>query len=146
MTTTTPTFSTRQGLSTRKKVLWLVGLLLALLCGPYIAVYLQYGGIPDKFFNFPATTADGQKPAPTLFMTVGITIVFIAALLLLLFPRLFGFKKAPPVARTAKRKARATLPPWFWVGLIASAGTLVFTGMHIRKPVWLNDWALLPLW
>ncbi|HXB08707.1 MAG TPA: hypothetical protein VNW04_16360, partial [Puia sp.] len=62
-------------ISLQKKVLVLVGLLLALLAGPYLAVYWQYGGIPDRFFNFPATSPGNPKPGPTLFMTIGIIIV-----------------------------------------------------------------------
>jgi hypothetical protein len=133
-------------ISLQKKVLVLVGLLLALLAGPYLAVYWQYGGIPDRFFNFPATSPGNPKPGPTLFMTIGILIVFVAALLLLIVPQLFGFKKAPPHAKAAKKKGRAALPPWFYIGLAASGGTLVFTSLHLRHPLWLNDWSLLPLW
>jgi hypothetical protein len=141
------TIATRQSkLSLQRKVLILIGLLLALIVGPYIAVYWQYGAIPDRFFNFPATSPGNPKPAPTLFMTIGITVVFLAALLLLIAPRIYGFKKPHPAARSARTKARAGLPPWFWIGLAASAGTLVFTSLHLRRPVWLNDWALLPLW
>jgi len=143
-TPTTAALSAKGGV--RKKVLILIGLLLGLLYGPYIAVYLQYGSIPDRFFNFPATSPGNPKPAPTLFMTIGISIVFIAALLLLIAPRLYGFKKAPVHAKTARKKARAGLPPWFYIGLVASAGTLVFTSLHLSRPVWLNNWSLLPLW
>jgi hypothetical protein len=144
MASTTTTLHPK--LTLRKKVLVLIGLLLALLYGPYIAVYLQFGGIPDRFFNFPATTPGNPKPASTLLMTIGISLVFIAALLLLIFPRLYGFKLAPPIAKVARRKVRAGLPPWFFIGLAAFAGTLVFTSLHLRRPLWLNDWSLLPLW
>jgi hypothetical protein len=144
MSTTTATI--QPTLSLRKKALILIGLLIAQLAGPYLAVYLKFGGIPDKFFNFPATTPGDPKPAPTLIMTIGIILVFVAALLLLIFPRIYGFKKAPPVAMAARRKGRAGLPPWFYFGLVASAGTLVFTGLHVSHPLWLNDWSLLPLW
>jgi len=148
---TTPTLPTvtpitTPGLTTQKRALAIIGILLALLAGPYITLYCKYGGIPDKFFNFPATTAGDTKPAPTLFMTVGISVVFLVVIALLLFPRLFGFKKVPPIAKAAKKKAHAHLPVWFFVGLVLSAGTLVFTSLHLRSPVWLNDWALLPLW
>jgi len=144
MAATTTTLQPR--LSLRRKVLILIGLLLALLYGPYIAVYIQYGGIPDRFFNFPATSPGSPKPAPTLFMTLGISLVFIAALLLLIFPRIYGFKKAHPAAKAARKKARAGLPPWFFIGLVASAGTLIFTLLRLPHPLWLNDWQLLPLW
>src|ERR1700759_5186546 len=102
---TTPA-PTHPPLSVRRKALILIGLLIAQLAGPYIAVYIKYGGIPDKFFNFPATTPGDPKPAPTLIMTIGIILVFVAALLLLIFPRIYGFKKAPPVAKAARRKGR----------------------------------------
>ncbi|GGB23446.1 hypothetical protein [Puia dinghuensis] len=146
MSTTTLSYVGAHKLTLQQRVLCLIGLLLALLFGPYIAVYFKDGGIPDKFFNFPATTPGDVKPAPTLIMTVGISVLFIATMLLLIVPRLFGFKKPPPIARAAKRKARATLPSWFYIGGIAFAGTVVFTTLHLQRPVWLNDWSLLPLW
>lgn len=145
-TTTTTTLAAADAIPVRKKVFYLVSTLLALLCGPYIAICIKYHGIPDKFFTFPATSPGEIKPGATLFMTVGIALVFIAAMLLLLLPRLYGFKKAPPIAKAAKRKGRAGLPSWFWIGGIASLGTLVFTCLHVSKPAWLNNWALLPLW
>src|SRR5258708_16241714 len=128
-----------------KKALILIGLLMGLLLGPYIAVYIQYGGIPDRFFNFPAISPGNPKPAPTLIMTVGISIVFIAALLLLIVPRLFGFKKTPPVAKLARRKTRAGLPPWFFIGGGAPAGTLLFFPLPLPPPPPLHHWSLPPL-
>jgi hypothetical protein len=142
--TTTATIPKQKSL--QKKVLILIGILLALLAGPYLAVYFQHGSIPDKFFNFPATTPGDPKPGPTLIMTVGIILVFAAALLLLIVPRLFGFKKVPPIAKAAKRKAHVALPSWFYIGLLACGGTLIFTTLHLPRPHWLNNWQLLPLW
>jgi hypothetical protein len=130
-------------LTKQKKVLYLILTLLILFYAPYISVYVANGSIPKDYFHFPPTDPPPTKAGYNLYAFILIAIVFIAVVLLLVYPKLFGFKK---IRSERKIIRRAHLPYWFWIGLVAwLAALIMFTGKY-NHPAWLLDWGLLPLW
>src|SRR5580692_8702138 len=125
-------------MTTQKKVLYLLITLAGLFYAPYIALYLKMGEIPPNFFNFPATKAN-EKPDPIPLITVIFAVTFIAVLLFLFFPRIFGFKK--PLAHMRKvNQTKAKLPIWFYIGCVLSMGIVILFLLKMDHPKWLFDW------
>lgn len=129
-------------MSQSRKVAYLLLTFVVIFFTPYIALYIKCGGIPEGFFHFPATKAS-PKPGNNVLVIVITTLLFIAFLLLLFIPQLFGFKKPLPYESTVKK---VRLPSWFWIGLVLWSTILVLFIGKFSQPKWVMDWALLPLW
>lgn len=130
--------------SQSKKVYYLLITLTALVLIPYIALYIARGDIPRDFFHFPATEPK-PKPGPNNVVIFSTIILFVLFLLLLFFPKFFGFKKADEVGINIQNN-KIKIPIWFWIGLISCLTVLIVFIIKTNRPKWLTDWALLPLW
>ena len=132
--------------SLRKKVFYLVIVILAIFFTPYIAEYFQNTphGIPKEFFAYPPSKPrDDHRPGPNLFFNIISSVVFIGIILFLIFPQWFGFKKHP---KRLKAVNKVPFPIWFWIGLVLWVGTLLFSIVKFSEPKWLINWELIPLW
>lgn len=127
-------------MSSRWGLLWPLLLLIVL---PLAASWFAYPGthLPPGFGVFPPVFVE---PPPGFDMTVFLVVLLAEAVvvLLLLFPRLFGFKPATP----APMPAPARLPPWFWLG---AAATGFFWWLMWARVTPFGDlvyYAFTPLW
>lgn len=129
-------------MSKSRRVGYLLLTLTALFYTPYFALIISKGKIPEGFFSFPATDPTA-KPGENYLVIIITSLLFLAFLLLMFFPRLFGFKRVPlpPV-----KQERARLPWWFWLGLVLWGGIIVLFAGKFSEPKWIMNWALLPLW
>lgn len=129
-------------MSTSRKVGYLLLTMIIIFFTPYIALLIKEGEIPPGFFHFPAVEAT-PKPGFNYLVVVITSLLFGAFLLLLLVPRLFGFKKnSTPV----QRPPRVKLPSWFWIGLVLWGMIMIMFWAKLTGPKWIINWALLPLW
>jgi hypothetical protein len=103
---------------------------------------MRFGGYPPGYGDFPARKG---PPVPGFDPTVFWVFVGIEILLALffLFPRLFGFKKSPPVPTSGPR---APLPPWFWVGAVISAVCLMIFWGGLPRIDALDPFMNVPIW
>jgi hypothetical protein len=135
----------------RRKILWIIISLAAIVLVPLIALIIKYKGIPDDFFIYPPLAAIGTKSEPAMAFNICVFIIFgLVAILLIypraycfIFPKHFCFKKvkAEPVA-----VKKVKFPIWFWIGLFSWVATTVLLWGKFSQPRWIIEWALLPLW
>ena len=122
-------------------VLVVIGLIFLL---PYLGSLIHNAGVfPPDFFAYPPLTAP-TKPGFNLWIFIAMAVVCFIFVLIYIFPRLFGFRNvvaAPAPAPTGTPR----LPLWFWLGLIMWGGTLFVMWMHYSSPLWLINWADIPL-
>jgi len=105
---------TQKSMSEEKKARMLIVSLASLFALPYIGAYLKYGGnFPADMFVYPAT-APLHKASFNVYVFGAIALCFIGAVLLYVYPKLFGFKKVEPHVRPFAEKKG--LPSWFWIG------------------------------
>lgn len=128
---------------TTKKFFYLIMTLVAIVYVPYIGAYIAEEGSLTEYFKFPPLKAPEDKHGYNLFVTICVAVISFVLILLYVFPRLFGFKKAPREENVPFTKTR--LPYWFWVGLITWAVTLIFLTAKFNEPKWFLNWALVPL-
>jgi len=135
----------------RRKVLWIIIALGAIVYVPLISLVIKNKGIPDNYFTYPPLAEIGTKSEPSMVFNVCVSILFILVLILLLYPKaycyIFGkyfcFERFPGPDRDVPR---VKLPFWFWIGLLVTSGTTVLLWGKFSEPRWLVQWALLPLW
>ena len=127
-------------MSTNRKVFFLLLTLGAILIAPNVTYYLT-GNSPQQI-QFPPLQPH-PKAGFNWVVTIIISLLFVSTLLLLLVPRVYGFKKMPPDDQVVNSKTR--LPLWFWIGLVLWLGPLISLCMKSAEPKWLLDWAVLPL-
>jgi hypothetical protein len=130
-------------MSTNRKVLYLLLTLAGIIFVPYWASYFSKDIAEETKFDFPPPVPP-PKAGFDLPHCIGIGLVFLAALLLFLYPKIYGFKKcSPDVIQPASKGIR--LPVWFWVGLALWGGSLAALIAQWSEPRWLINWAVLPL-
>ncbi len=140
--------------SAPKKVFYLLLAFFGLVITPYIGAYIHVSGVFDKhYFDFPPLSAEliykDQTPANGGFSwTVfwGVMVIAFLTLLLYVFPRLFGFKAPPAVAKPPAPRPRVPFPTWFWAGTAVWAVTAIFLAGHFTSPKWFLNWAYIPLY
>ena len=136
-------------MSPQRKLLYLLGTLAATFFLPLLGLYYFYGKIPDEFFHFPATAPPVEgKPGPNIVAIIITLLFWLAYILLIFFPRIYGFKKAElkDTETTIKHDQKFPLPAWFWVGLVLWGGIMFVFYAKVSTPKILVDWALVPLW
>ncbi|WP_143708911.1 hypothetical protein [[Flexibacter] sp. ATCC 35208] len=130
-------------MSHSRKVGYLLLTLVIIFYTPYVALLLREGGeLPPDFFYFPAKVAT-VKPDKNYLVIVITSLLFIAYLLLVFFPRIYGIR---PATTPPPRPPKTRLPWWFWLGLILWGAIIVIFAAKLSGPKWLLNWALLPLW
>ncbi|RYG54670.1 MAG: hypothetical protein EOO01_00880 [Chitinophagaceae bacterium] len=135
-------------MSPQRKVLYLLLSMAAAFFTPLIGLYVIQGKIPENYFHFPATDAP-EKAGPNTVAIVITCLFWLAYLLLIFFPRIYGFKKVEHTLVQAETKAQISsngFPLWFWIGLFLWGGVMLVFLAKISSPKPLVDWALVPLW
>ena len=130
-------------MSLNKKILFVMLTIGGIAFLPYAGAIVCFGPtLPNNYFAYPPLTVPPKAGfSEVVFITVA--ILFGLAILLYIFPRLFGFKKFIEDHVTAPPKA--SFPIWAWIGLLMWGGTLFVLWMHFTGPGWLLRWADLPL-
>ncbi len=117
---------------------------------PIIGSTLKWGGPPPGYGIFPTQkAAKGLGFSEVYFIfAVSVAVVILA---FLLFPRLFGFKKATKDKQLqdtigSEGQPRVSFPPWFWpsIVILAVSWFLMWWGGGILEP--LVHYAFVPLW
>ncbi len=130
-------------MSTSRKVGILFLTMIAIFYTPYFGLLIKKKGkIPPDFFHFPSIEAVDKPGLHWLAITIA-SALFLLLLLVLAFPRLFGFKKDTTAVPPVKK---AKLPLWFWIGLVLWVAILIVFAAKLTGPKWVVDWALIPLW
>ncbi|WAC12451.1 hypothetical protein [Dyadobacter pollutisoli] len=124
------------------KKISVIATILVIIAVPYLGAYLHHhGNFPENYFVFPPT--ENRKPEPNS-LVLGITFVFfVLAILLFVFPQVFGFKKYKG-PRQAIRTGHK-LPYWFWIGLAVWSISFISFAFKWSEPKWFVQWAFLPL-
>jgi hypothetical protein len=117
--------------------------MLACIVLPLVAAWFVYPGthLPPKFGVFPPEFVQDAPPF-NLYVFILVALVGAGATLLLLFPRLFGFKAVTPPPPAAPAK----LPSWFWIGAVF---TLFFWWLMWARVTVFSDlvyYAFSPMW
>src|SRR5215204_485953 len=124
-----------------KKLLIVSFVLLFIL--PVIGSYLKWGGMPPGYGFFPAKKVLDDPPF-NLTVFILYSIVALAFLVFLLFPGLFGFKKAitkniaPPISRG--------YPSWFWPAMIILLLSWLFMWGRFKWAFPAEHYTFVPLW
>lgn len=126
---------------TQRKRWFLALTLVLLLLLPYIASAIRWGGSIPGYGVFPAQLV---QPPPGFNLRYFIFLAAVAGLitLLLLVPRLFGFRKVPPQPRPTP----ARLPRWFWIALPIWLISWFLTWARLPVGVNLEQYTFVPLW
>lgn len=117
----------------------LVAALIALVVLPIVGSYLRVGGLPPDITIFPIARETVPKPAFSLFYVVAAIIAALVIVAFLVFPRLFGFRRA----EAAPPSGRRALPAWFYVGAVVN---LASWWAHWFGPASIAKWSFVPLW
>lgn len=127
-----------------KKVYFLALAYAGIVFLPYLGAWVYYdeGNFPVDYFSYPPLSAP-PKDDFNLLIFIGVSIAFLATLLLYLFPPLFGFKKVEVPVQTTREKIR--LPVWFWVGLLIWGVTMIVLWGKFQEPKLLLNWSFIPL-
>ena len=130
-------------MSETKKVFLLLVAVIGIIVLPFIGAMIHHGGtFPAHFFAYPPLTP-GEKAPFNLFVFIGISLGFLAVVILYVYPRLFGFKKV--VEAPQKTPKQVSLPIWFWAGLVMWTVPLILLFLQADRPLWLLNWSDLPI-
>ncbi len=126
-----------------KQIYYVLLSLLGVLFLPYIGAWIKYdGNFPSDYFNFPALSAP-EKAGFSVLAFCAAAAIFLAVIVLYVFPRVYGFKKVE--FKPAKPSTKIPFPIWFWVGLVVWGLTLFVLWAKFQEPKWLLNWAYIPL-
>lgn len=131
-------------MSPSRKALYLLAAILSLILLPYIGGWISVdGAFPANYFQFPPLIAPAKSPFSLLVFVIT-AIIFLAVLLLYLFPKLYGFRVVPePPAQPTNKVA---LPLWFWIGLVMWGVPLFVLWGKFSEPKWIIYWVAIPLY
>lgn len=116
--------------------------MLACLLLPLAASWFAYSEhVPPGFGVFPPAFVQHAPPFSLPVFCVVLALC-AAVMLLILFPRWFGFRAAQP----APMPRRAALPPWFWAGSVLMAFFWWLMWARITPFGELVYYAFTPLW
>ena len=124
--------------SLTKKILLIVAV-IASLALPLPGSIWRWGGLPPGFGEFPPQQ-HVHAPGFNLIIFVLASILSLAIVAPLIFPRLFGFK--PPV-RPPVPPVHKPLPWWFWVGSVVCVVSIYFMWFGV---VDIAMWTFVPAW
>ncbi|WP_054941234.1 hypothetical protein [Paenibacillus ihuae] len=125
-----------------KPVFLIVTFILIFLL-PLFGSVTKWGGLPPGYGVFPAQKVEADPGFSLLYFTLAcIVAVFIT--LVLVIPRIFGFKNLPQ--ETQPQPARAAFPVWFWWSLPVFAASWFLMWARIRLFVPLENYTFVPLW
>ncbi len=124
----------------KKKLLLILSTFLLLIL-PVLGGFVKWHGFPPGFGHFPAQQV---VPVVPFNQTVFIFGCLFAALLLIiiLFPRLFGFKKSKPKKTNTKGK----FPVWFWPSVVVTLLSWFFMWVPIAIFKTISHYTFVPLW
>jgi hypothetical protein len=120
-----------------------LGVLLAFLgvtFFPALGNWVATGAAPPGYGAFPARFVHAP-PGFNLIYFIGFSVFALFVLLFLVFPRWFGFKKAPP----APNPAPAKYPWWFWLGIPVTVISWALMWSRLHVPVSFEHYAFVPL-
>ena len=124
-----------------KKLLIISFVLLFIL--PVIGSYLKWGGMPPGYGFFPAKKVLDDPPF-NLTVFILYSIVAVAFLAFLLFPGLFGFKKA--VTKNIQPRISHGFPSWFWPAMIILLLSWLFMWGRFKWAFPAEHYTFVPLW
>ncbi|NOT36692.1 MAG: small-conductance mechanosensitive channel [Saprospiraceae bacterium] len=124
-----------------KRYWLLLGSFALTLILPSIGSYFKFGGPPPGYGEFPAQEVQNPPGFSQIYFIIACTIVSIFVLLLI-FPKLAGFKKQIIV----KPQTPVAYPAWFKPGLIVMLLSWFFMWgrLEIVEPI--DHFTFVPLW
>ncbi len=123
-----------------KKKIGVLAAFLGVTFLPALGSLAATGTAPPGYGAFPARFTDAP-PGFSLVYFVGFSVFALFVLLFLVFPRWFGFRKAPP----APKPSRARLPWWFWLGVPVTLISWALMWARLDVSVSLYHYAFVPL-
>ena len=127
-----------------KKVLRFLMALGAMFALPYIGAYIHNGdGFPKLLFRYPARIPL-HKLGYNPYVFWIIAVIFLAVILLYIFPQIFGFKKPAPAPVEKKNKVK--LPIWFWTGSVIWSVSLFLLWGKFDSITWFLKFVDIALW
>lgn len=110
---------------------------------PLFGSLTKWGGLPPGYGVFPAQQVEADPGFSLLYFSLAcIVAVFIT--LVLVIPRMFGFRKLPQEPQS--QPARAAFPVWFWWSLPVFAVSWFLMWARIRLFVPVENYTFVPLW
>ena len=130
-------------MKTWNKTLFLIitfGLIFML---PLVGSLVKWNGLPPGYGDFPAQKVEADPGFSLLYFSLACVVALIITLILV-FPRLFGFKKAEGDPR--KQGGITPFPIWFWFSLPVLALSWFLMWARVKLSVSLEYYTFVPLW
>jgi hypothetical protein len=124
----------------KKKTLLLASFLLLFII-PFITSYIRWGGTPAGYGYFPAKEIVPPPPFNVYYFTAGVVLCLFISIFLL-FPQLFGFKKAD----TGSSPTKVPWPKWFKPAMIVWLVSWFLMWARIESFNNIDHFTFVPLW
>lgn len=126
----------------KKKTLIFLSTLL-LYAAAYIGSYIKWDGMPPGYGLFPAQKVVEDPPFNQTYFNI-VAFFGVIIIIFLLFPQLFGFKKAPQTP--IKSPNNVGFPSWFYPSIIITLVSWFFMWSRLEITYPLDHFSFVPLW
>lgn len=125
------------------KTVFLIVTFVMIFLLPLLGSLVKWTGLPPGYGEFPAQKVEADPGFSLLYFSLA-CIVALWITLVLLFPRLFGFKKLPQ--EQEPQAVKTAFPVWFWWSLPVLAVSWFLMWARIKEFVPVENYTFVPLW
>ena len=130
-------------MKTWKKTLFLIITFALIFALPLIGSLVKCNGLQIGYGDFPAQRVEADPGFSMLYFSLACIVALIITLVLV-FPRLFGFKKT--IEEPRQKDAATPFPVWFWWSLPVLAVSWFLMWARIKLNISLEYYTFVPLW